>query len=211
VFEGDDAKFNLVGPDLTAAQWAERLLPIRGRIVFVNTAAGSHEFLRAIAREGRIVISATDAAAQRYTTVFPGFFVRAFADPSADLDKNGRVSIWEAFTFATSGVQRFFEAQGQLSTERALLDDNGDGQGREASGQGNDGALAQLTYLEAENVGQADDPKTRELLVKRQALVDAIDRLRVNRANLPAETYEAELERLLLELAMVDRELRQNP
>lgn len=211
VFEGNDAKFNLVGPDLTAEQWAERLAPVKGRVVFVNTAAGSHEFLTAIAREGRIVVSATDSAAQRFTTAFPGFFIRAFADAAADLDKNGRVSIWEAFTFASAGVQRFFEGNGQLSTERALLDDNGDGRGREATGPGNDGTLAQLTYLQTENVAEADDPATRDRLAKRQALVDAIDRLRVDRANMPRETYEAELERLLLELAVVDRELRARP
>ena len=87
----------------------------------------------------------------------------------------------------------------------------GDGRGREAAGEGSDGTLAQLTYLETGNVEDALDPKTKELFSKRQALVDAIDRLRIDRANLPVEKYEAELERLLLELAVVDRELRATP
>jgi hypothetical protein len=210
VFEGDDAKFNLVGPDMTAAEWAERLASIPGRLVFVNTAAGSHEFLRVLAREGRIVVSATDTSSQRYATRFPGFFVGAFADAAADLDKNGRVSIWEAFTYASAGVRRSFESEGRLATERALLDDNGDGRGREADGEGDDGTLSQLTYLQTENV-EAEDPETRQLLEQRQTLVDAVDRLRLNRANMAPAAYDAELERLLLELARVDRELRTRP
>lgn len=210
VFEGDDAKFNLVGPDLTAEQWARHVAPIPGRLVFVNTAAGSHEFLQVLAREGRVVISATDSASQRYTTRFPGFFVRAFVDAAADLDKNGRVSIWEAFSFASAGVRRMFEGEGRLVTERALLDDTGDGRGREATGEGDDGVLSQLTYLQTENVA-SDDPETRQRLERRQELVDAIDRVRLNRAAMTPAAYEAELERLLLELARVDRELRLRP
>ncbi len=211
VFDGNDAKFNLVGPDLTAAQWADLLEPLQGRLVFVNTAPASHEFLRAMAREGRIVISATDTASQRYATMFPGFFIRAFVDAAADLDKNGRVSVWEAFTFASGGVQRAFESQGRLATERALLDDTGDGRGREAGGEGEDGTLSQLTYLQAETVPQGGDPETTALLQRRQTLVDAIDRLRLERDDMPAAEYDAELERLLLELARVDRALRARP
>ena len=34
------AKFNLVGPDLSASEWAELLKPIPGRLVFVDTTGG---------------------------------------------------------------------------------------------------------------------------------------------------------------------------
>ena len=39
---------------------------------------------------------------------------------------------------------------GQLATERPLLDDTGDGVGREAGAPGPDGAVAQVTYLQPE-------------------------------------------------------------
>jgi hypothetical protein len=213
VFEGPDAKFNLVGPDLTAVQWAAYLAPVRAHVVFVNTAAGSQEFLRVLSRKGRTVISATDAAAQRYATVFPEFFVRALVGAAADLDKSGRVSVWEAFTFASAGVERWFEGQGRLVTERALLDDTGDGVGREAEdSEGDDGRIAQITYLQAEVVRTAaGDPRTEQLLARRQELSDAIDRLRSRQAEMPSAEYDAELEKLLLELARVDRDLRSRP
>ena len=62
--------------------------------------------------------------------------------------KNGRVSIWEAFTYASAGVRQWFEQKGQLPTERPLLDDTGAGIGREAQNPGTDGAIARVTYLE---------------------------------------------------------------
>src|SRR5439155_6993610 len=146
----EDAKFNLVGPDLSASEWADLLRPIPGRLVFVNTSSASFPFLRRIAGKGRVVLTATDSSAQQFETVFPDFFLKAFDDDSADFDKNGRVSIWEAFTYASGGVAQFFQQKGQLATERPLLDDTGAGVGREAQAPGPDGAIAKITYLEPE-------------------------------------------------------------
>jgi hypothetical protein len=150
IFEGDDAKFNLVGPDLSIDEWAALVKPIAGRVVFVNTTAGSSSFLRKLAGPNRVIITATNATAQRYTTVFPEFFVEAFAGPRADMDGDGRVSIWEAFEFASASVRTWFRDQGQPATERALIDDTGTGAGREASDPGS-GGLARTTYLEPDS------------------------------------------------------------
>jgi hypothetical protein len=92
----------------------------------------SFPFLERLAGPRRVIITATDSPAQRFQTVFPEFFIKAFVDDAADLDKNGRVSIWEAFAAASAGVRRYYQQRGQLSTERALLDDTGDGIGGEA-------------------------------------------------------------------------------
>src|SRR2546423_8486487 len=51
--DGDEAKFNLVGPALTAGEWADLIRPIPGRVVFVNTTAASFPFLRKMAGRGR--------------------------------------------------------------------------------------------------------------------------------------------------------------
>ncbi len=150
--DGDEAKFNLVGPDLSATEWGELLRPLPGRLVFVNTTGASFPFLRKLAAKGRVVLTSTDAAAQQFETVFPEFFIKAFDDPAADLDRNGRVSIWEAFTYASAAVRQWFEQKGQLPTERPLLDDTGTGTGREAQNPGADGAIARVTYLEPDAV-----------------------------------------------------------
>jgi len=206
---GDDAKFNLVGPDLTASEWNDLIRPIPGRIVFVDTSSASVAFLRKLSGRGRVVLTATDSAAQQYETVFPDFFVKAFDDAAADLDKNGRVSVWEAFTYASAGVQAWFEQKGQLPTERPLLDDTGAGIGREAQNPGTDGALARITYIQPEAPVALPSDTALATLVRRQAdLQSQIEDLKARKDAMPAEQYEIDLERLLIELARVAVQIR---
>ena len=208
VLEGDGAKFNLVGPDLTADEWVDLVNPIAGRLVFINTTSGSFPFLRKLSARGRIVLTATDADAQQFETIFPEFFTKAFDEPGADLDKNNRVSIWEAFTYASARVHDWFDVLGQLATERPLLDDTGDGVGGEADNAGRDGALAQLTYLAPVVVVPAANPEVAALLKRRAEIEAAIDDLRASKTALTPEQYDLQLEKLLLELAQLERQIR---
>jgi hypothetical protein len=206
--DGEEAKFNLVGPDLSASQWADLLKPVPGRLAFVDTTGASAPFMRRLAGRNRLILTATDTAAQRFETVFPEYFIRAFDDPEADLDKNGRVSLWEAFAYASAGVHQYFEQKGELPTERAVLDDDGDGIGREAQNPGSDGRLARTMYLEAD-VGAATGNSALDALLKRQTeLQAAIEALKGRKPDMNPDQYEAELERLLLELARVSQQIR---
>ena len=209
-YDGVDAKFNLVGPDLESREWAALLDACPGRTLFVNTTAASYPFVQHLARAGRIVIAATATSAQRYDTVFPEFFVRALTQESADTDRDGRVSVWEAFEYASTEVRRWYQRQGRLATERAILDDSGDGSGREAGKDGRDGVLAARVF-----VGAADDPTPTisdpslvPLVERRDALEDQVADLQSRRDGLEAVAYERELEQLLIELARVSREIR---
>src|SRR5204863_4069724 len=127
-------------------------------VVFVDATAASFPFLQHLAGPRRVVITATDSIAQRFDTVFPEYFIKALTDPEADIDKNGRISLWEAFTAASVGVKRYYTQRGQLATERALLDDNGDGGGREAGGEGADGAASTRLSRGPELPGAAGPP-----------------------------------------------------
>jgi len=207
--DGDEAKFNLVGPDLTASEWTDLLKPLPGRLVFVNTTGASFPFLRRVAARGRVVLTATDSAAQQFETVFPEFFIKAFADGAADLDKNGRVSVWEAFTYASDGVRQWFEQKGQLPTERPLLDDTGAGVGREAQNPGTDGAVARITYLEPDAALALPADTALAVLVKRRAELEAsLEELKARKESTPPEQYEAELEKLAIEIARVGAQIR---
>jgi hypothetical protein len=203
---GEDAKFNLVGPDLKASEWGDLLRPLASRVVFVDTTAVSYPFLHHLAGPGRIVVTATDSTAQEFETVFGELFIRAFEDPSADADKNGRVSLFEAFSYASAATRAWYEQRGQLPTERPLIDDDGDGVGHEASNPGSDGALARATFLRASSmpadaVGAAAVRRQREL-------ESQIDDLKRKRPSMPPADYDAELERLLLELARASASTR---
>jgi hypothetical protein len=208
-FDGIDAKFNLVGPDLESGEWAAALRGIPGRLVVVNTTAASFPFIERLSAPRRVVITATDSAVQRFDTVFPEYFIKALEDEAADIDKNGRTSMWEAFAAATTGVRRHYQQRGQLATERALLDDNGDGVGKEAAAAGEDGSAASRTYLDEALPGAAPtDEVMLKLLQRRTALETEVDELKIRRSFLAAEEYAREFERVMIELARVSREIR---
>jgi hypothetical protein len=207
--DGDEAKFNLVGPDMSATEWADLLKPIPGRLVFVNTTAASFPFLRRLAGRNRVILTATDSAAQQFETMFAEYFVKALDDPAADVDKNQRVSIWEAFTYASAAVRQAFEQKGQLPTERSLLDDTGAGIGREAQTPGDDGAVARITYLEPEPPLALPADVEQAALVRRRAELEAqLEALKARKESTPADDYGAELEKILVELARVSAQLR---
>ena len=148
--------------------------------------AGARRIIEALSARGRIVVTATDTTAQQYETVFPEFFIHAFTDDAADTDKNGRVSVWEAFSYASGHVREWYQQRGRLQTERPLLDDNGDGVGREAQSPGPDGPLAQATYLdEGAPKDSGAEPVKSALLERRSALQNEIDQLKARRADMP--------------------------
>jgi hypothetical protein len=194
---------------LSASEWSDLIKPIAGRLVFVDTSGASFPFMQKLAGRGRVVLTATDSAAQQFETVFPEFFIKAFDDPAADLDKNGRVSLWEAFSYASAGVRQWFDQHGQLPTERPLLDDDGDGVGREAQNPGADGALARAVYLDPDPASGLDDGAALSMLQKAKAdLERRIEELKGRKTSLSTDEYDAELERLLLELARVSQQIR---
>ena len=207
-YDGDTAKFNLVGPDLTAADWGSLLNGVPGRLVIVNTTEASFPFLERLSGANRVVITATDSAAQKYATVFPEYFAKAMSEASSDLDKNGRTSIFEVFEATSTAVKQHYEQRGQLTTERPIMDDNGDGVGRESEAPGPDGALARLVYLDAETPAAANDPELAGLLRRRRELEGDAEALKLKKGTMPGPAWEAEYEKLMIELAKVSREIR---
>ena len=209
-FDGVDAKFNLVGPDLSAAEWDRWLAPLPGRVGFINTASASAPFLRHLSRPGRIVITATESAAQRFETQFPEFFVEALADQAGDADKDGAVSVLEAFEYASRGVREWYRQAGRLATERALIDDTGDGRGREADAPGPDGLMSARVLLGAGPVrDEAErDPSVAPLVDRREQLLEELAQLRARQSSFTPDAYADALERLLVELSTVSRDIR---
>jgi hypothetical protein len=207
-FDGEIAKFNLVGPDLTAADWNQLLTAVPARLVFVNTTEASFPFLETLKAKGRVVITATNSAAQKYATVFPDYFVKALSEASTDLDKNGRTSVMEVFEATSLAVKQHYEQRGQLSTERALIDDNGDGTGREQGAEGPDGGFARLWNLDAEPAAVAGNPELAALVRQQRTLEAQAEELKLRKADMPPADWQAEYEKLMLELAKVSQEIR---
>ena len=207
-YDGDAAKFNLVGPDLTAKDWTDMLAGMPGRLALVNTTEASFPFLESLTAKGRVVITATDSAAQKYATVFPEYFVKAIREASTDLDKNGRTSLFEVFAAASAAVKQHYEQNGQLATERAVLDDNGDGKGREATAEGPDGGVARMSYLDAESAAESVNPEIAALAKRRRTLEMQAEEHKQLKGVMPDAEWNAAFEKLMLELAQVSAEIR---
>jgi hypothetical protein len=207
-YDGDVAKFNLVGPDMTAKEWTDLLNGVQGRVAIVNTTEASFPFLEALSSKGRIVITATHSAAQKYATVFPEYFVKAMKEASTDLDKNGRTSLFEVFAAASASVKQHFEQRGQLITEHALIDDNGDGKGRQAADEGPDGGLARNAFLDAEAIPANASPELAALIKRRRELEAKAEEHKELKGVMPDAEWNAQFEKLMLELAQVSAEIR---
>lgn len=210
---GDEALLNVPGPDISATELDAMLRPLAGRrLVIINGAPSSGPFIRALSGPDRVIITATASAAERYHTLFTEHFVAAFEGAGADTDKNGRVSMLEAFDYARREVQRSYARDGHLQTEHALLDDNGDGKGSlDAGHNGGDGALARALYLQTPAqlaIGAANTETSMRLLKERAAIERRIEALKTRKSELEAAAYENQLEALLIELAFKHRAIR---
>ncbi len=189
-FDGAAYKFNIPGPDLTADDlrgWLDRLPA--GRQLVVTATSSSGACADKLAKDGRVVVTATRSGTERNATVFARYWVEALRDPAADTDKNETISALEAFRYAEEKVKRFYTDQKRLATEHPRLE------GKLA----NSFVLARLGGA----AQAASDPARRKLLAQRESLEQQIDALKFRKSALPADQYKKELERLLLDLARV--------
>jgi hypothetical protein len=209
---------NLPGPDMSAADFARAVKPLSAqRLAIVNTASASAEFIPVLSAKNRAVVTATSSVMERNATRFARHFVDAYAGDVADADKDGRLSLLEAYTYARREVAREYESANQLQSEHAMLDDDGDGKGTAEPGAHTaDGALASRLFLDqgaaaAKVVAGAgsNDPRVAALLHHKDSLDAKIDALRRRKASMDSTAYERALETLLVDLATTTRTLRQ--
>lgn len=195
--EGDETRLSLPGPDMTAKDFARVLARFgKRRVAFINLTSASGDMLPVLAAPGRVVMTATKSAFERNESQFARFFVDAVARDGADTDKDGRVSLLEAFRYAESETKRFYETEGRLATEHAQLAD--------------DGQLARRFFLSGGSPAIAGaEGRMAPLDAERQLLDEQIRALKARKSGMTTEAYDRELERLLLTLALKSRAIRQ--
>lgn len=220
-FARNTSKFNLRGPDVSATELAEWLQDLKRTVVVVNCASASGPFINRLSGENRVIVTATQSGTEQNFARFGEFIARAITSPDSDLDHDDEVSIHEAFLRASAGVQQFYNADDRISTEHALIDDNGDGRGTPATmfrgtrpiGEAKDGATLDGSAAEAMTLAPADArlPFTQAELDQRRELETQLVELRQRKPSLvdvalentaiQESAYDAELEPLMLELA----------
>ncbi len=214
-FDGTDYKFNLPGPDMTAAGLAALLNTVHSRqqlIVIMTSASGAA--LAPLARKDRIVITATKSGTEKNAVIFTRYWIDSLHDPSADTNKDGKISALESFRYADRKTVEYFESQKLLATEHALLADSGASVGvrnpASANGQGLLAAAFPVIRPPVENA-LALSPEKQKLLAKKEDLEAKIDKLKYEKPAMAADDYKRQLSSLLLDLAKTQAEIDKPP
>jgi len=208
-YDGIEYKFNLVGPDMTAAEIAalcDRIAAKRQLIVDTTSASGGA--MQAFQKPGRAVIAATKSGTEKNATVFARYWVEALQDPATDTDKSDSINAMEAFSYATRKTAAFYDSQKRLATEHAVFNDTGAGEPVREAGNGQGQLLASFTLLRlGTNQQAANDPAKRALVEEKEDLEQKIDSLKYQKAAMDPADYKKQLTDALLELAKVQQEL----
>lgn len=195
--EGEDTRVSLPGPDMTARDFAKALSRFGNRrVAFINLTSASGDMLGLLQAPGRVVMTATKSAFERNESHFGRFFVDALTRDGADTDKDGRVSLLEAFTYADRETRRFYETEGRLATEHAQIAD--------------EDQLARRFFLAgtASGANAGSDVRAGALEARRQTLDAELQALKRRKPSMTADAYAVELERILLAIALNGREIR---
>ncbi len=216
-FDGREAKFNLRGPDVTPQDLAQALKDSPREVVLIHTGSASGGFIKPLAGPKRVLVTATKGGDEVYYCRFGEYFAPAIAGlPEADLDQDKQVSVLEAFLYASKRANEFYEKEGRLATEHALIEDNGDGLGSRAETfdglQSKATDTAKTTLPDGARSAQValvlNSTEARlpsHLLERRDRLELQLEQLKRERAKMPADGYYTALEKLLKELAEVYR------
>jgi len=210
-FDGVEYKFNLVGPDVTAAELAALCdrVPAKRQLI-VDTTSASGGAVAALERPGRAVIVATKSGTEKNATVFARYWGEALQDPTADTDKSDSISALEAFAYAEKKTAEFYTSQKRLATEHAEFEDTGKGEAvRTPPSEGREGALMATFTVVRIGAAQAamNDPAKRDLMAKKEDLEQKIDALKYQKAAMEPGEYKKELTAALVELATVQEAL----
>jgi hypothetical protein len=213
-YDGLQYKFNLIGPDISAVSLAQACAHIRAkRQLVVNTTSASGGSVAELARNGRAVIAATKSGTEKNATVFARYWVDALQDTAADVDKNESISALEAFQYATTRTNAFYDSQKRLATEHAVFVDTGKGEpvrvASRTTGAGR--LLANVTLVRFAGRGGvvSNNPAKRALLARKEQLEQRIDTLKFQRAALSPQEYKRQLTEALVALAKVQEEIDQ--
>jgi hypothetical protein len=206
--ESAEYKFNISGPDMTASEYNKLLATLTvGRIAIVNATPASGAAIETLAAKNRVIITATRSGSEGNDTVFYEYFLEALQTASADEDKDQKVSVWEAFKYATAGTERFYKEEGRLATEHPQIADNG---GAKTGVTGKDNPLiARSTTFQVDRPIVSSDPKLQALLNQRKELEQKIEALKISKGELSEAEYDKQMEQLLVQLALKNQEVRQ--
>ena len=211
-YDDIDYKFNIVGPDISAAELSEALSKIPARQLIVDATSASGGAIATLRKDKRVVITATKNGSERNATSFARFWVEAFRDPAADTDKNQILTALEAYRYASQKTKDSFVTQKRLATEHSMLEDTGKGSGENdpsaVNGQGMVASRLQVLHMGAA-AAALSNPAKQAALKRKDEIETAIEELKYRKSAMDQQTYDKQMRPLLLELTKVQATLDQ--
>ena len=209
-----EPKFMVSGPDISAADvlaWLDAVPP--SHQVVLNTASASAAFINALSRPGRVIVTSTRGGDQPNATEFMEHLLRVLEAGRGDQNRDGQLTLSELCDAASASTTQWYESEDYVTTENALLDDNGDALGSRlpldvGNADTKDGALANSIVIRSDAVVAGADPA--RLAAYRDAIA-AVEALKRSKGAMDETAYWDRLESLLLEAARLNRELRTIP
>ena len=169
-----DLKFNLRGRDITEAEYITLIntIPAESQILIFGFPY-SGKLVPQLSKSGRIILtSSSPNEGYSLQAGFGNVFVDAFSAAANDTDRNGDISLLEAFLSLQARTKAFYEQEGTVQSEHPHLDDNGDRDATRnltAVGEGtDDGALAKKTFLGTRRSALQSPPPEPEVLTDAQ-------------------------------------------
>lgn len=210
-------KFNISGPDLTDTEIKDFLDSLGDTRVFLIAATSASGVLTSkLTQENRVIITATKNQNEKQPPLFMSFFLEAIDSATADIDKNGRVSLLEAYLFSHHKIATWFKDKGRIQTEHALLEDNGQvrlGDKDDTLLEKNPGIaatlLASMAYLSPPLGPIYTSQHAQELALERVRIEREIEDLKFRKTQLSESSYYRLLEELLIKLATLNQRMKE--
>jgi len=204
-----DYKLNIMGPDITGKEYVALIDSLgANRAIVVSSTASSGGMFETMTGRNRVLVAASRSG-EKEDTVFYEHFLAGLKGLAADEDKDKKVSVWEAFKYATSGVERFYKEQTRIMTEHAGLSAGGAPQVAATVPESDAPVLARVTSLSADRAITVADPKLQVLLNERKSIEQEIEKHRLDKNILSEAEYEKRLEELIVQLARKNQEIQE--
>ncbi len=220
----NEIKLHIPRTDLTATE----LNNLAGstdpsKIILLNTASCSAGFINVLSGENSILCTATKSVDEINATEYMEFFIQGLEEGNADTNRDERISFLEACRHAAELTLQWYENQGIIPTEHAILDDNGDGLGTRLvySDNASEESTGEETAANSSKDGQKADqfylknfsfPKNvpQQLIDTYVSTIDQINDLKSKQAEMDENGYYKKLESLLILAAKTNRTIHQH-
>lgn len=193
-YDGEEYRFNLPGPDITGREILAFLDSMSAsQMLVVNATSSSGSVIEQWRKPNRVVITATKSGGERNATRFAEYWVQALSSPEADRDKNEIVTAAEAYDYASRKVADTFKSDAALATEHSRLD------GKNAE---------RIVVARLGSAALLPSDEVLDGLMKEQGTLETqLDGVKAKKGTLAQEQYYNELEKVLLDMARLDKRI----